>query len=676
MSDIQSPPGQLTHPQYRPDIDGLRAVAILSVVGFHAFPATIRAGFVGVDIFFVISGFLISTIIYGNLERNTFSFVEFYSRRIRRIFPALLIVLIASFVFGWFALLGDEYKQLGKHIAAGAGLVSNFVLRSEGGYFDTAAEAKPLLHLWSLGIEEQFYIVWPLLIWAAWKTRFNFLTITVSLALISFALNLRWVHKDAIIAFYSPQSRFWELLVGSVLAWITLHHKATRLHQWLDRWLAIIIYARPPKTGGRTLLNVQAWLGVILIVIAVAIQPNASTFPGWWAVLPTFGAALVISAGMQAWVNHTILANRILVWFGLISYPLYLWHWPLLSFAQIIEGEVPARHIRFSAIVLSIILAWLTYRIVERPVRFGKHNNTKVIVLSALMLIIGFVGFDLHSRDGYQFRQSINDYHGNKNELIRTSAIEDNCLKYVANKDLEFPYCRFNDIGSNETIAVIGDSHAHVAFPGIAELLAERGKNTIMIANSGCPTFLGVPTGPSDTLRDVCRKNTVDLLGVIAAHKDITKVLIFTRGSFYMTGTEPVAGSAILTNGFVLSATDFKRGLQSTVDMLNESGKKVYYVSENPELKVYSQSCLTRPFRALPKDCAPDKEFVEKRQSDYRTVIKTISGITLVDSLNVFCPQDKCIVFNDGKLLYADDDHLSVEGSRFQANYLLNQFLH
>lgn len=214
MSDIQSPPGQLTHPQYRPDIDGLRAVAILSVVGFHAFPATIRAGFVGVDIFFVISGFLISTIIYGNLERNTFSFVEFYSRRIRRIFPALLIVLIASFVFGWFALLGDEYKQLGKHIAAGAGLVSNFVLRSEGGYFDTAAEAKPLLHLWSLGIEEQFYIVWPLLIWAAWKTRFNFLTITVSLALISFALNLRWVHKDAIIAFYSPQSRFWELLVS------------------------------------------------------------------------------------------------------------------------------------------------------------------------------------------------------------------------------------------------------------------------------------------------------------------------------------------------------------------------------------------------------------------------------------------------------------------------------
>ena len=163
----------LSHQKYRPDIDGLRAVAVLAVVAFHSFPSWVRGGFIGVDIFFVISGYLISTIIFENLDKGTFSFTEFYARRIKRIFPALLLVLIACFAFGWFALLADEYKQLGKHIAAGAGFISNFTLWNEAGYFDNSAETKPLLHLWSLGIEEQFYIVWPLLLWFAWKRKFN-----------------------------------------------------------------------------------------------------------------------------------------------------------------------------------------------------------------------------------------------------------------------------------------------------------------------------------------------------------------------------------------------------------------------------------------------------------------------------------------------------------------------
>ena len=171
INDTHPHSEHLTHPQYRPDIDGLRAIAVLSVVGFHVFPYWINGGFIGVDIFFVISGFLISTIIIGSLERNSFSFVEFYARRIKRIFPALLLVLSACFVFGWFALLADEYKQLGKHIAGAASFILNFLLWNESGYFDTTAETKPLLHLWSLGIEEQFYIIWPFFLWFAWKQR-------------------------------------------------------------------------------------------------------------------------------------------------------------------------------------------------------------------------------------------------------------------------------------------------------------------------------------------------------------------------------------------------------------------------------------------------------------------------------------------------------------------------
>jgi peptidoglycan/LPS O-acetylase OafA/YrhL len=217
----------LTHPKYRADIDGLRAIAVLSVVGFHAFPHLIRGGLIGVDIFFVISGFLISTIVFDSLDRKCFSFAEFYSRRIRRIFPALIVVLIASFAFGWFALLADEYKQLGKHIAAGAAFVSNFVFWNESGYFDNAAASKPLLHLWSLGVEEQFYLVWPLLLWVAWQKRFNLLIIAVLVAVISFALNAQGIGKDAVATFYSPQTRFWELMVGSMLAWLALHGGGT-----------------------------------------------------------------------------------------------------------------------------------------------------------------------------------------------------------------------------------------------------------------------------------------------------------------------------------------------------------------------------------------------------------------------------------------------------------------
>jgi len=211
----------LSHLKYRADIDGLRAIAVVSVILFHAI--RVKGGFIGVDIFFVISGYLISTIIFGNLNKNTFSFFEFYSRRIKRIFPALLFVLLASYTLGWFVLLGDEYKQLGKHIAGGAGFASNFILWNESGYFDNTAMTKPLLHLWSLGIEEQFYIIWPLLLWVTWKQRINFLVVTIILAVISFLLNISYVKTDAVAAFYSPQTRFWELMIGSILAYLALN---------------------------------------------------------------------------------------------------------------------------------------------------------------------------------------------------------------------------------------------------------------------------------------------------------------------------------------------------------------------------------------------------------------------------------------------------------------------
>ena len=372
----------LSHPKYRPDIDGLRAIAVLSVVAFHAFPSWVKGGFIGVDVFFVISGYLISTIIFENLDKGTFSFYEFYSRRIRRIFPALLLVLIACFAFGWFALLADEYKQLGKHIAAGAGFLSNFILWNEAGYFDNSAETKPLLHLWSLGIEEQFYIVWPLLLWFAWKRKFNLLSITVVVVVASFILNLKGVKQDMVATFYSPQTRFWELLSGSFLAWFTLYKKDafTGIKSKIDVWLSRIVCSEKQDNDGRTLSNVISFVGLFLLLYGFWRINKELSYPGKWALVPVLGAVLIITAGSKAWVNRTILSNKLAVWFGLISFPLYLWHWPILSFARIVESEVPSRNIRIAAVVLSIALAWLTYKLVERPIRFGNYSKVKVTV--------------------------------------------------------------------------------------------------------------------------------------------------------------------------------------------------------------------------------------------------------------------------------------------------------
>jgi peptidoglycan/LPS O-acetylase OafA/YrhL len=197
--------------KYRPDIDGLRAIAVISVIVFHFFPNLIRGGFIGVDIFFVISGYLISNIIFCELEQKKFRFVDFYSKRIKRIFPALLLVLTFSIILGYFILLPNEYKQLGKHIFGGATFTSNFILWNESGYFDNAAETKLLLHLWSLAVEEQFYILWPLVVCIAYHARFNFLIIILLIAAFSFGLNVRYISTDVVADFYSPITRFWEL---------------------------------------------------------------------------------------------------------------------------------------------------------------------------------------------------------------------------------------------------------------------------------------------------------------------------------------------------------------------------------------------------------------------------------------------------------------------------------
>lgn len=385
----------LLHPKYRPDIDGLRAIAVLSVVGFHAFPGWVKGGFIGVDVFFVISGFLISSIIYESLDKGEFTFRDFYARRIRRIFPALIFVLTACFAFGWFSLLTDEFKQLGKHIAGGTAFISNLLLWQESGYFDNSAETKPLLHLWSLGIEEQFYIIWPLLLWFTWKRKLNYFAVTLAMAAGSFYLNIQGIKQDAVATFYSPFTRFWELMCGGLLAWVTIYKKTSLAGIKLkaDSIIVSAIYRNKEVKKGETLANLFAFTGLALLAFGLVKIAKGFSFPGLWALVPVSAAVLILSAGPTAWINRKILSTKLFVWFGLISYPLYMWHWPLLSFTRILEDGAPSRNTRIAAVVISILLAWITMKWIEKPFRSGSQRiGLKVATLCCLLFVIGVSG--------------------------------------------------------------------------------------------------------------------------------------------------------------------------------------------------------------------------------------------------------------------------------------------
>lgn len=677
---LSSHPEYLSHPKYRPDIDGLRAIAVLAVVGFHAFPLELEGGFIGVDIFFVISGYLISTIIIGNLEQNSFSFIEFYSRRIKRIFPALFLVLTACFAIGWFILLADEYKQLGKHLTGGAGFISNFMFWNEAGYFDNAAETKPLLHLWSLGIEEQFYILWPLLMWLAWKKRFSLQTIAIVVAAISFGFNILYAHSAPTAAFYSPQARFWELMAGSILAYMALRRSVEpqRYTGLLNSLPSGMRYPKTPELNIRSLGNVQSLLGALLIVIGFFLITKESYFPGWWAVLPTFGTVLIISASAQAWINRTVLSNRVLVWFGLISFPLYLWHWPLLSFARIIEGESPSLEARWAIILASILLAWMTYWLVEKPVRFGRYGKEKTTILVLLMIIIGSIGYSTYARDGLAFRAPLDKsltYQAYSKSIVRTDK-EKECfdIPYAFEKNGDW-FCKLGDKTIRPSLFAYGDSHALSLIPAIHKFGVENGRQILFSGSSGCPPLLGVQSlrGAEWRKKYNCQRLNERIFEYVRDNR-IESVLLIARWTYYSGGAaRPKEINHISMNEGQEATYDFSRasfeyGLQQTIKKYEEIGVRIYIVEDVPQ-QIYDPKDAMKKSKL--NDASINKLSVTlKEHKNHQSWVsdqfrKTVDGRGIAINFDsALCGHDLCSLVSQGKFLYFDDDHLSVEGAR------------
>lgn len=673
---MTAPHHQLSHPKYRPDIDGLRAVAVLSVVLFHAFPNWLKGGFVGVDVFFVISGFLISTIIFENLSKETFSFSEFYARRVKRIFPALILVLFSSYVFGWFVLFSDEYQQLGKHIVAGAGFISNIALWREAGYFDASAETKPLLHLWSLGIEEQFYIVWPLLLWVIWKPTRNLFWITAALAAASFTLNVFGIRSNAVATFYSPLTRFWELLCGSLLAWLALHPKTGYLDNAATR-------------------NLRSFGGLALLLGAFLLINRGSGFPGAWALMPVLGAALLISAGPSAWINRNILANRAAVWFGLISFPLYLWHWPLLSFARVIDGHIPSWQIRVIAVALAVSFAWLTYKLVERPIRLGAQGGQKTRVLVVLMVGMACVGFATHKKDGLAFREVVrlNTALASGNDGGEGPYIVSDCGEGSSDLKKVLPVCA-SDMRGGVKYALMGDSKAHALWPGLIRTSTQAGRWLFIGGNGGSapvpllskdPAFAKFQPATTLAVDAIKRNHAVEVVVIAASVR-----LMFQLDDGVMGGnlaTYNYRYMSELTKTHNYSAV--LAGLDQTVSEFIDAGKRVVLVVDNPALP-NPQDCIIRktPLNWVNKtltgkneDCyVPLKTHLGQTEV-YRQLLSEVQArhperVEIFDPTDLLCEIGSgiCGPARDGRVLYAYTDHISdYAAGRIGAR--LNEFL-
>lgn len=617
---------------YRIDIDGLRGLAILLVVGYHAFPGRLAGGFIGVDVFFVISGFLISNLILKPLQEGTFGFIDFYSRRIRRIFPALLIVLFSCAIAGWFLLNPIEYKQLGKHIAASAAFTSNIILSRENGYFDNSAETKPLWHLWSLGIEEQFYLVWPLLLWLAASRRWNAFSITTGIALLSFSFNAVESYTDATAAFYSPLTRAWELMAGAALA-----------------------ARKPPGLGSipklwRELLSCAGLAGIIFAALYLN---KYIIFPGWWVLLPILGSMLIIGAGSEALINRLVLSNRVLVWFGLISYPLYLWHWPILSFLRILEAGALPLALRILAIAVSVALSWAVYKFVELPIRFGRFLKAKTALLLAVGLTATAAGLVLFAKDGLPSRFHLD-------LLMDESHLHAERQRYWSQDQL------VNYDEGHPRVVLLGDSQAYDVFAALKN--DPRLGLKLFWMDWRCRDFLS-SNPPFAEANELCSKGFTRFLN--SPEIRTAQVLIYAT-SYY---PDPVKDP-----NFPEEFRNYDLGLRAILQ--KNPNIKILFFGRKPVLgeKYVDINAILRGQRTPLRINQNLRKitWIPKRENRYTKRISDHLGATFVDTYAIFC-QNGCNFIDGDKLAYFDQVHWTQTGAkmfydRFARTQVYKQF--
>jgi peptidoglycan/LPS O-acetylase OafA/YrhL len=633
--------------KYRSDIDGLRAVAVLGVVIYHAFPKLIPGGFIGVDIFFVISGYLISGILYKGHREGGFSFREFYARRIRRLFPALIVMFVLCGIYGWMVLLPDEFQRMGKRMATGLLFVQNFSVWHEAGYFDIASNLKPMLHLWSLAVEEQFYIIFPLLLLLLWKRGWGIFWLLICLLLASLAGSVMMSYWNKPTSFYLLTYRAWEFLGGALLSW---WHYEKGHEEEVPPW--------------RELMSL---VGMALLVAGMVMINPAAPYPGWRAIVPVVGTLLLIEGGKDARVNR-LLSHPVVVWVGLISYPLYLFHWPILSFLHIVKGEVIEYWMIDLALVLSIALSAFVYYLVERLVRYRASRWVMPTLISCYlgMCMLGCLIWA---------------------GLITTRNADDLMPVSVAIGDKDFfrglkPESGDVDIykmgGHGKQTLFIGDSNMMQYAPRVVELLknnSENSRGAIFVCYAGLP-----PIPAYRRREDNYGKSLFPSVGkVLRDHPMVDRVVITCLWPEYFTDKKAINKSWDVPVNTEIGKKIAMESLDSFIQQMVYSGREVTLVLCVPYgLQLSPQEYLRRSFfkssLRLIRPYSKEKFLSENGYQSLFDALKKCaanSGSLIVDPMDTLCHEGWCdYVDEEGIPIRYDHAHLRPDFVRKQVNYL------
>jgi len=643
---------------YRSDVDGLRALAVLAVLVFHADPTLLPGGFAGVDVFFVISGYLISGIVSRECETGRFSFARFYARRARRLFPALIIVLVTTLLLGWLILLPDEFRTLGADTTAGAAFSSNLLQYEDiTVYFGIAS--RPLLHLWSLGVEEQFYFVWPVLIYATLSVGGRrFLYIAAAATAVSFLANVAVVSFDPQGAFFLPWNRLWELSLGGVIA-------SLELHPWQPPAAIVNLGKAPAVSGLLSHRRTIYWTcGASLLLASFLLIRGTWEVPGFWALAPAIGAAAVIVAGPQAWLNRWVLSLRPIVFIGLISYPLYLWHWPLLCFARLIEPNA-SRLLTGTVLLVALLLSVATYLYIELPLRRSPVSRQMVANLCTALLCCGLVGFLISIRylPGRPIPQEV--------QQLTLPRMED--WLSPRNEDWSVIPGRYVEVGKSATKTLfIGDSFMEQYYPRIERVEANfpRSANTAVFAvRSACsfPYEFSWEFG-----RGACKLHIQKALEYANRDDVNTVVLASAWPSYFMT----IRHGAAVLNPKALPALERFRQVVAT---LRRRNKRVFIVlvgpiddALDPRSKI-QRTVFPPGFRVI--DLPPlAKAGLEKRSNEIESMLRRIAdeeGAIIIDPMEDLCRADTCPAFTpSGEAMYHDGGHLRPSYVRTHARFM------
>ncbi len=642
--------------RYRADIDGLRAFAVLPVILFHAGASWLPGGFVGVDVFFVISGYLISTIIIRDVTARKFSFKRFYERRIRRIIPALLFMVLVTVVV--FQFIGLPHQSLNAAESGLAALLSfsNFYFWSASGYFSPAAEFMPLLHTWSLGVEEQFYILFPVALIAAYRLNLSLGLVLFLGLVVSFFASVWLSFNKPSAAYYLLPSRAWELAIGAVLA------------------SGVV-----PAVKNKIMKEILPAIGLLVLLLSFLLINSAMAFPGWVAIAPCLGAALIIHGDGNSWIARKVLMQKSIVFIGLLSYSLYLWHWPVLASFRVMNADLYLSfQLSVLAIIVTFVIAWLSWRLIETPFRnrglISVKQNYSILGAGSLMVVVlasvstFYVGFpdklDASARKALVGAEDVDPYRRI-------------CSSFDKREN-----CRFGSSDIPVTYAIIGDSHAAAIRPAIEESLLLEGRAGTLYWKGACPFLEGAKTVIQPE-KNECSDFREKVWSEIENESEIDTVILAGRWSFQLTGLLPETGGGYrvflededtVKPSVEENSRVVQRSITKTVERLTKNNIRVIIIGSVPEpgFNVPYSIAMARHNDADEPPAIPKSKVLSRAgESDKFFEDKITAEFSFISIWEAFCDETSCDVERDGSPLYYDDDHLS----RFGAVSVVAQFI-